>query len=73
MFCFSVAVEKDSESHEMTLNKQIIANIAQLLGRNWKKLASELNFLAEDIAFYESEGQTDTETARKVLTIWNVS
>lgn len=72
-FVFILSGEKESEAREIILNKHIIRSVGEKVGSNWKKLATELQFPEDDIAYFESEGGSPAEVAVKVLTIWVVS
>ncbi|KAH3695458.1 THO complex subunit 1-like [Dreissena polymorpha] len=62
--------EKEVEPKEITLNKHIICSVADKVAGDWKKLATELQFPDDDVAFFESEQISPSETANKILTIW---
>lgn len=67
------AEEKEAEAREIILNKHIIRSVGEKVGGNWKKLATELQFPEDDIAYFESEGGSPADMAVKVITIWMVS
>ena len=71
--CVIYIEEKEAEGREIILNKHIIRSVAEKVGTNWKKLATELGFPEDDISYFESEGGSPAENGVKVLTIWMVS
>lgn len=60
-------------SDDLPITKQQILEVAEGLGNDWKKLAVELNFLDDMIAYFDSENQDITQKALKMLTVWFVS
>lgn len=50
-----------------------LEKLAGLLREDWSKLAAELNFPDDDVAFFASESEDTTAQALKMLTIWRVS
>ncbi|CAE1172265.1 THOC1 [Acanthosepion pharaonis] len=57
-------------SDDLPITKQQILEVAEGLGNDWKKLAVELNFLDDMIAYFDSENQDITQKALKMLTVW---
>lgn len=72
MFLCNFTVKEEAESKEIVLNKHILRCVAEKIGKDWKKVAVELSFPEDDIAYFESEDQTDADRGTKVLTIWMV-
>ena len=65
--------EKDAEGPvEIALNKEVIKQVGGKVGSDWKKLAVELGFPEDDIAYFESESNSAAEKAIKVITLWQV-
>ncbi|XP_053393953.1 THO complex subunit 1-like isoform X2 [Mercenaria mercenaria] len=62
--------KEEIESKEIVLNKHIIRCVAEKIGKDWKKVAVELSFPEDDIAYFESEDLTDPDRGAKILTIW---
>ena len=56
-----------------TLTKEDIAELADRLGADWKKLATELAFPEDDIDYFASEPDDKKQQAIKMLTVWMVS
>ena len=56
-----------------TLTKEDIAELAERLGADWKKLATELAFPEDDIDYFASETDDRKQQAIKMLTVWMVS
>lgn len=63
-------VKEEPEAKEIVLNKHIIRSVAEKIGKDWKRVAIELRFPEDDISYFESEEQSESEKGAKVLTIW---
>ena len=65
---------KDNGDTAMDLvTKEHLEQLADALKDDWSKLAAELNFPDDDVAFFASEIDDKKAQALKMLTIWRVS
>lgn len=55
------------------LSGEQIQRVCDKIDSDWKKLATELNFLDDDILYFESETTEVAAQALKMLTKWQVS
>ncbi|XP_055956508.1 THO complex subunit 1 isoform X1 [Patella vulgata] len=58
---------KDDAPLTDIVTKENIAKIAGLIGENWKMLGKELRMQEDDLAYFESEGET---APLNMLTVW---
>lgn len=59
-----------TEEQMEPVDKEHLKTLSEKLGSDWKKLAVELNFPEDDIAYLESETQDPVAQASKLLTLW---
>ncbi|KAK7100737.1 THO complex subunit 1-like [Littorina saxatilis] len=64
--------EQNKEDVNEEITEEQMKAVAELLGDNWKKLASELRFSGEDIADFEALG-TGESAAAKMIFLWQDS
>ncbi|KAK3091924.1 hypothetical protein FSP39_023755 [Pinctada imbricata] len=63
-------VAGDEEAADDPLTKEQLQLMSEKLGEDWKRLAIELNFPEDDLAYFETENELDSQRAFKMLTIW---
>lgn len=64
--------EEEEEDAGGLVTKEQCEMLAEKLGSEWKKLATELNFPEDDVTFLEGETEDVTVQALKMLILWQV-
>ena len=71
----TVADDEEEEGEERSadlLSKDQSEKLAEALGGEWQKLATELNFPEDDISFIAGETEDVQQQALKMITLWKV-